>query len=384
MFSAWIEKRFIAGKYGLLLYCIKGVSPGCSLHGGNRAQEARRLGVRPDQILDASASLVPFAPPKQVRRYLIRAISGTSLRDYPDTSHHDFRQVVASWHGIEPAMIIPGNGASELFTWVARDASAQGVSGLPSPCFRDYVRALRCWNGLYRFHSLPIPWSNEYPQPFPLAIKSEVLWITNPHNPTGQLWTKDSLEKLLESYSLVICDEAFLPLVNGGESQSLVPLVIDHPNLVVIRSLTKLFSIAGLRLGYAIGDPNRLRKWQDWRDPWPINGLAMATGKMLMQDAVALKNWIIRVQNWIAKEGPWLYSQLATLPGITPQPSAANFLLIKGESSLQLLREQLAFQRILVRDCCSFEDLGDKWLRISLQDRRGNRKIVDTVRKLLD
>ena len=72
----------------------------------------------------------------------------------------------------------------------------------------------------------------------PPQNSSQCLWITNPHNPSGQLWDRQSLEALLPSYALVVCDEAFLPLVPGGEAQSLVPLLNRYPNLVVIRSLT--------------------------------------------------------------------------------------------------------------------------------------------------
>jgi histidinol-phosphate/aromatic aminotransferase/cobyric acid decarboxylase-like protein len=98
-----------------------------------------------------------------------------------------------------------------------------------------------------------------------------------------------------------------------------------------------------------------------------------------------------RVQRWTAKEGAWLQKQLAALPGITPMPSAANYLLIRGERhgepwSLQPLREALANRhRILLRDCRSFEGLDETWLRIGYQSRRGNRRIIRAMRQeLLD
>ena len=79
---------------------------------------------------------------------------------------------------------------------------------------------------------------------------------------------------MLNRHALVICDEAFLPLVPEAEHQSMIGLVAQHPNLVVIRSLTKLFGVAGLRVGYAIAQPDRLKRWKAWRDPWPVNGIA--------------------------------------------------------------------------------------------------------------
>jgi histidinol-phosphate/aromatic aminotransferase/cobyric acid decarboxylase-like protein len=209
-----------------------------------------------------------------------------------------------------------------------------------------------------------------------------VLWLTNPHNPTGQLWSRASLEPQLEQFALVIADEAFLPLVPGGEGQSLIPLLATHPNLVVIRSLTKLFSIAGLRLGYALGRPDRLERWSAWRDPWPVNGLAAAVGEALLADARGLEHWTRRVQSWVQEESAWLAAGLAAIPDLVPMPSAANYLLVRGERQgrrISLEPQRLALERqhrILLRDCRSFEGLGENWLRIGLQNRCGNRRIL--------
>ena len=189
---------------------------------------------------------------------------------------------------------------------------------------------------------------------------------------------------MLERYALVICDEAFLPLVPNGEQQSLIPLVAEHSNLVVIRSLTKLYGIAGLRLGYAIAQPQRLQRWAEWRDPWPVNGIALAVGERLLASPRRYRSWCAFVQRWTAVEGAWMQRQLAALPGITPMPSAVNYLLIRANRSLVPLREALEQRhRILLRDCRSFEGLGETWLRIGLQSRRNNRRIVWAMREEL-
>ena len=238
-------------------------------HGGNREAAAARLNCRPSQLLDASASLIPWSPRAS-------RIPLASIRDYPDRGHALIRRLLGALHGLEFSFLLPGNGAAELFTWAAHDAAEQGLSVLAAPGFADYKRALRCWSATSRQQQLPLLWDEAFPQPFPDAGEGSVLWICNPHNPTGQLWCRASLQPLLERYALVICDEAFLPLVPNGEQQSLIPLVAEHSNLVVIRSLTKLYGIAGLRLGYAVAQPQRLQRWAEWRDPWPVNGIALA------------------------------------------------------------------------------------------------------------
>ena len=370
-------------------------------HGGNRAATARRLGCRPSELLDLSASLAPFGPPAPLRALLQRALAGgadSPLRDYPDRAFTELRQAIARLHGLEPEQVLPGNGAAELFTWAARDAAALGPSLLPVPGFADYGRALGCWGATWHPWPLSLTWGPSFPQPFPLAIpgsiEGAVLWITNPHNPTGQLWSRASLEPLLARTPLLVVDEAFLPLTPGGEGQSLLPLVGQHPNLVVIRSLTKLYGLAGLRLAYGVAAPDRLEHWARWRDPWPLNGLAGATGEALLGDGAAHGRGCARVQEWVAREGAALAEGLAAVPALEPLPSATNFLLVRGKASpgaeprslepcslepcsLEPLRLALEERhRILLRDCRSFPGLDGSWLRIALSDRRGRERLL--------
>ncbi len=353
-------------------------------HGGNLNEEAQRLGIQIDQLLDASASVVPFAPPRALHRCLSKLLTNNYLRHYPDCHHTKLRKAIGEWHGVDMAMVLPGNGAAELFTWAARDSALIGLSGLPSPGFADYSRALRCWDAPFIHLPLPVNCASKTPQPFPIQAETKILWITNPHNPTGQLWSRESIEPLLKKYRLVICDEAFLPLVPNGEKESLIPLVANHPNLVVIRSLTKLFGLAGLRLGYAIGAPERMKEWKDLRDPWPLNTFAVSAGVMLMSDKHALTNWISKVHKWIKKEMPWIESKLSNIPDIIPLPSSTNFLLIKGVVPLTPLREKLAQRHVLLRDCRSFVGLGEFYLRISLQTRAGNRRIINALNAIIN
>ena len=344
-------------------------------HGGNRQAVADVLGCLPSQLLDASASLAPWTPrcPRLTEAF---------LRDYPDRDQASLRQAIASIHGLPADWVLPGNGAAELFTWAARDAAAVGVSGLLAPGFADYRRALQCWRAAYLETPVALNWDHAGPLPHP-ALEGSVAWICNPHNPTGQLWSRASLEAMLDRHALVICDEAFLPLVPEATHQSMIDLVAQHPNLVVIRSLTKLFGVAGVRVGYAIAQPDRLNRWKGWRDPWPVNGIAAALTEHWLGRPGRYERWCRRVQRWTASQGAWMQRELACVPGITPMPSAANFLLISGRRSLVPLREALERNhRILLRDCRSFAGLGETWLRIGLQSTQNNRRIVRALKQV--
>jgi len=347
-------------------------------HGGHLIAAAKKLGCHPSSLIDASASITPFSLPLDVRWSAFTAL----LSPYPDRSLIDLRGVIARLHGVAPSCILPGNGAAELLTWAGRDAADLGLSFLPQPCFSDYSRALTCWGASLASVFLPLHWDHAFPSQLVDYPPAATLWLTKTHNPTGQLWSRAALEPLLGRNQLVICDEAFLPLVPDGERQSLIPLVAKHSNLVVIRSLTKLYGIAGLRLGYAVAQPQRLQRWASWRDPWPINAVASAVAQELLRHPARYHAWCRQVQRWTAREGAWLRTQLAAIPGLVPMPSAANFLLIRSDRSLEPLREALEHRhRILLRDCRSFEGLDERWLRLGYQSRRRNRRIISAIQK---
>ena len=352
-------------------------------HGGNISQEARTLSCKVDEIIDASASIVPFKTPKSINKCLKDSISKKVIRYYPDQEYQELKEAISKRHEIEPSMVIPGNGAAELITWAARDAAKQGISSIISPGFSEYKRALQCWEGIYTDSQIPLSLKARNPQPFPISPKTNVLWITNPHNPTGQLWERKSLERLLSKYNLVVCDEAFLSLVPNGEQESLLHLVNNHDNLIVIRSLTKLFAIAGLRLGYAVSNKKRLHEWERIRDPWPVNSLASSVGIMLMNDKKFYREWTDKIHLWVSEEGLWLHQNLEKIPGLISYRSSTNYQLIQGGKSLLPLRNKLAENKILTRDCRSFSQLGENWLRISLQTRKNNRRIIRAIREFI-
>tara|TARA_B100000965_G_scaffold405010_1_gene437519 strand:- start:1983 stop:3065 length:1083 start_codon:yes stop_codon:yes gene_type:complete len=353
------------------------------IHGGNIEKEARKLGLSTESIIDASASIVPFKLPRELTKYLIKTINNGSTKFYPDRSYFEVKNALSKFHNIDPSMILPGNGASELFTWAARDAGLNGISSLPSPGFGDYQRALKCWNASYIHSPIPLFWSDKKPQPFPIKPKTNVLWITNPHNPTGQLWSRSSLESLLTNYKLIICDEAFISIVPGGENQSIIDLTKHFKNLIVIRSLTKSLGVAGLRIGYAITNSDRLSKWSEIRDPWPVNTLAVNVTNMIINNPKMHKKRLKKIHGWVEKEGKWLHKNLSDFSSLTPLPSNANFQLIKSKTSILNILDNLKRRGILLRDCRSFVNLGEDWFRISLQKRDDNIQIINTLKEYI-
>ena len=351
----------------------KGIKDTYFKHGGNILTQAKKLNLLPSKIIDSSASLVPFEPPKLILDVLISEIKTLGFRYYPERNLNSFREIIGEFHQIDPDNILPGNGASELITWAGYEASKSGSSCIPSPGFVDYERSLNCWNASFDYSELPKNWSNSFPQTFPIKPICDVLWITNPHNPTGQLWDKKSLEIILKKYKLVICDEAFLAITPNGEKESLIPLTKKYDNLLVIRSLTKLFNIAGLRLGYIIGSSEKLKKWNIKRDPWPLNSFAIKAGIELLSNKILYEEWTSKIHNWVNTEKNWVSNELSKIKNLKVHNSSTNLFLIESKFSLSSNIHYLEKKGILIRECNSFRFLNEKWARISLQTRKNNK-----------
>jgi len=358
------------------------------VHGGNLAWAAEIAGCSPNSLLDFSASINPLGPPASVLAAIQGAIA--KLRHYPDPQYGELRAALADYHGLAADWLLPGNGAAELLTWAARDLSlaansSPAVACVVTPAFRDYHRAFSSFGvKLLPWPLLPFQkpgmglnstdfFALGWPDPEPSATGS---LINNPHNPTGHLFAAQELLPLLERFSLVVVDEAFMDFLPPSQSQSLIPWVTTCPNLVIVRSLTKFYTLPGLRIGYAIGHPDRLRRWQQWRDPWPVNELAVAAAMAAVGDS----EFQARTWQWLPPTRQALRDGIEALPGLHPLPGAANYLLVKAEQSVLPLQERLLKQhRVLIRDCLSFGELGDRYLRVAVRTNFENERFLTAL-----
>jgi L-threonine-O-3-phosphate decarboxylase len=355
-------------------------------HGGNLVWAAAVAGCPPADVLDFSASISPLGPPKSAIAAIVDHLQ--AVRAYPDPSYRELRTSLALAHQVPFDWILPGNGAAELLTLAARELSQMKITCLLAPAFGDYLRALKAFNakvleclmgdgtwGISDGAEIPFPIPDA---PFPTSQMG--LLLNNPHNPTGMLLSRQKILPLLEQFGLVVVDEAFMDFVPPQQQQSLIPLVQEYSNLVVVRSLTKFYSLPGLRLGYAIAHPDRLARWQQWRDPWPVNVLASVAAIAALKDTVFEQ----QTHDWLSLAKPLLFDGLAELPGLQPYPSAANFLLVKSEQSGSDLQEKLLQRcKILIRDCLSFPTLGDRFFRVAVRLPEENQRLIEALAQQL-
>lgn len=403
----------------------QGNCPKQPMHGGNVLWAAQLANCSPSDILDVSASISPLGPPASA----IAAIQDNLNRliHYPDPSYRLLRGALGDFHDVDPEWIIPGNGAAEILTWIGRDlADCRGdgrhQSHLIAPAFGDYERALTAFDADIVSHSLNLdalygaakdgrshvnnlisdgsvdlvavlnePLStlasstevssntSDFSRAMPIQPvlgASHSLLVNNPHNPTGALFSAASIESFCEEMARVVVDEAFMDFLRPHQQQSLIQRVSAFSNLIIVRSLTKFYSLPGLRIGYAIAHPDHIKRWQQWRDPWPVNTLAESAAIAILQDSdFQQQTW-----QWLEEARVQLFQGLLETPGLQPFPGAANFLLIRANVSvIALQRWLLEHHRILIRDCMSFPELGDRYFRIAVRTTEENDRVLHAI-----
>ncbi len=362
--------------------CLPGVpSGGDSLHGGDIWGWSRRLGMEVSEILDLSASLNPLGPPPGLGRALQQALE--LICHYPDRQCHDLRQGAARALDLEPACILPGNGSTSLIRLLAHALDFKSITVI-APNFSEFGRALAAYG--HPFCNLVMtPQDNFAPSRGSLAAIWEsspaCLILTNPTSPAGGLIEPAVLQEIFDEARRrdvwLILDEAYMDFAPDQARNWSLPLVRRHRKLVVLRSLTKFYCLAGLRLGLALADPDTLASLAPSGTPWSVNTLAQAAGSFcLTQERFAVKSRSA-VDSWRAQ-------QAAALDGLGLKvfPSQANYLLCelpsKGPSAAQVA-DFCATQGVLLRDCASFAGCSAHHLRVAVSDPAGQDRLIKAL-----
>jgi L-threonine-O-3-phosphate decarboxylase len=346
-------------------------------HGGNPNWAATVAGCPPSLILDFSASISPLGPPPTALAAIKLHLD--TLTHYPDPNYPELCQAIATHHNIDADWVLPGNGAAELLTWAALEFSQLNTTLIPTPAFGDYWRSCQTFGTRIIARSMMMDDGEIGDLDFALRhLPGEIphalgLIINNPHNPTGQIWRQETILPYLDQFGLVVIDESFMDFLPPAKQQSLIPFIAQHPNLVILRSLTKFYSLPGLRLGYCIAHPDRLNRWKSWRDPWPVNALAAAAAIAVLPDTKFQQStW-----DWLAPARDRLFEGLQQISGLHPYPGAANFILVRSDRSATELQTQLLQQhQLLIRDCISFPELGDRFFRVAVRTIAENDRLV--------
>ena len=208
--------------------------------------------------------------------------------------------------------------------------------------------------------------------------KNGCVFVCNPNNPTGNILSKKQLTNIISAAkkksSFVFVDECFIELVPES-NQSVINLVKKYDNLFVLRSLTKSFGLAGIRIGYGLGSKTIIDILKKIKIPWSVNALAQEAGVM----AIKNKSHLEKSKSIIKKESNFLKKKIAEIPGFECHESSTNFILIKTKYDSTKLQKTLLKHKILIRDCKNFRGLDNHYIRIAIKSHKDNLKLVTAM-----
>ncbi len=352
------------------------------IHGGDVLAAAARWGLDPSEILDFSANINPFGPPRGVTKAARDALR--SVARYPEPLARTLRAALALRHGVPEEAVLVGSGAAEVIHLLARLAAGRRVA-VPVPGFAEYARAARAVGAVVvptpvggAFATIPAAETGGAApaEPTPALEAGDLRFLCNPHNPTGRLLPPGDILRVADGTpATVVVDEAFIDLTDPGEDASVLRHVMERPNLVAVRSLTKFFAMPGLRVGYAVARPDLVSRLDAVRDPWSVSAPAQAAALAALADQAYAR----RTREWVRRERSYLAGELAGLPGFAIEPPSANFILVRAPEPVWSIQNRLGPRGILVRDCRSFDGLTERHMRVAVRSRAENRRLAEAL-----
>jgi len=356
-------------------------------HGGNVWELERKSNYRFDQFLDFSSNINPLGPPAGVREAVLSGLK--KLPYYPDPEYLHLRKGLSRFLRVNLSSIFVGNGLSQIIDLVSRVCNFKEAIIL-NPTYSEYEQGcLKSKIPVIHFNMREKDnfVLNEEMLYKTLGTKKETaIFLCNPNNPTGTFiprpFFKIFLKKISRRRHWLIVDEAFIDFTSHGRRNSLTPFINTYPRLIVLWSLTKIFSIPGLRIGAAIANNKIIKRLQAIAPPWSVNILAEEATMASLKD----KSFFKKTSGWIKKEKEYLLNSLEKFDTLKVYPSDAPFFLVKildRRISARELNKRLLSHKILIRDCSSFRSLDKNFFRIAIKDRASNRRLISALTNYL-
>ena len=330
-------------------------------------------------VLDFSSNISPLGPPPLVRKTIKKQLK--TIEIYPDPDSIRIRKNLEWYTKVPFNQIVVGNGATEIiYNFCQAFLSQKTPVLIPIPTFGEYEAAAKL-NGakISFFKTMNL---NENDADFINKIpKHGCVFLCNPNNPTGVLIPRKKLLNLLRvaknRRSILVVDECFIELVPES-NESVVKDIKKHDNLLVLRSLTKSFGLAGIRIGYALGSKQMISVLNKIKIPWNVSGLAQQAASAALCHSFFLE----KANNLIKKESNYLQKNISKIDGFECLSSSTNFILIKTKINSKTLQKKLLKKKILIRNCSTFRGLDNKFIRIAVRTRKENKRLVRSLEKI--
>jgi threonine-phosphate decarboxylase len=351
-------------------------------HGSNPQYiyEAMNLPFQEERI-DFSANINPLGPPPILKENWDSMLH--TITEYPDPAGTALKKKLSHQEGLQQNQILLGNGGAEIISLIGRILAGKNAV-IVQPAFSEYEEACRVNGCQVHYHQLLADsweWTDDG-----LSRKlqnADALFLCNPNNPTGVYYPKSIILHMLEEcrrhQCLLIVDEAFYDFL--PEYVPIAQYINDYPNLLIIRSMTKMFAIPGLRLGYLLADPAVIKRVAAFQPHWSTNAIALKAGEWCLDSETYKAETIILIE----QEKHRLF-QFYQERNLQVSPSLINFYLLKDSSindQLPLL-QYLVKRGIIPRHTVNFPGLEGSWLRFAIKGRSDNDQLMEAVDEWLN
>jgi histidinol-phosphate aminotransferase len=342
-------------------------------HGGINLRELSRLGIPTRDLVDFSVNSNPFGPSPHV----LEALRSVDISSYPDRDCSELTDLLAAANRVSPRQVLVGNGTSEIIWLVAQAFLSPGQEVIiAGPTFGEYRRAAAALGARIREIRADAP---DFLPPLEEIIRGveqdqpRLVFLCNPNNPSGSYLPPEAVSRLAAACgpgAILVLDEAYRAFVAGDFFPGL-----PEGNCLVLRSMTKDFALAGLRLGYVLGNPEWIKRIRSFQPAWSVNAMALAAGAAALADL----DYYRKTLHELSGLKMVFFSQLKHL-GYTLVPSDLHFGLVQAGGPACEIRRRLLKQALQVRDCASF-GLPD-YIRVSTRRQPDNLKLLQVLSEI--
>lgn len=356
-------------------------------HGGNAEALLKLFGAWPKNILDFSQNINPLGIPPGLKRNILKNFN--EIMNYPQPDSFRVRKLLASSFDLTADNIAVGNGSIELIYLLPKALGMKKVL-ICGPAFSEYEKASKLNNAKVWFYFLKKENGFDFnPEDFKAAVQgADAVFLCNPNNPTAVLLNHRTLKQVVnicaKNKIFLIIDEAFMDFVEKKEQSSLIKEAARNNFIIVIKSMTKLFAIAGLRLGYVVATRQNIKKITAFQYPWNVNVFAQLAAKVIIKDKAFMK----KTREFMRKENAFLAKKLNRMKNLKVYPSKTDFILCrlmhKKISTAFKFQKYLSKEGIVIRNCANFQGLGSDFFRVAIKKRNDNLRLLKSLKNILD
>ena len=349
-------------------------------HGANVEMMAEAFNKNTEDIIDFSSNINPKVVPN-LEEYIFEGLS--KCKSYPDINYTKLRRNIGNYININPQYIIPGNGATEIIYLLMKNIKKR--LAILNPTFSEYERGAKLNN--LEIINFMLNKNDE----FSVNLKEiednidrfDSLFICNPNNPNGKVKNIEELLKIMiKNDKLLIVDETFMEFVYEEENYSLIKYVEKYKNIFILKAVTKLFGMPGLRLGYGVTSNKKLLDdIYRYKEPWTVNSFADTLSNYIFKD----EEYINSSKEYYLNERAYMLNSLRKIEKIHVYDTDTNFILIrlKDIKAEQLKLKLFKESNILIRNASNFIGLDENYIRIAIKSHEENQFILKELNKLL-